>query len=128
MRTLKFRHDLPFYLEMRLINKIGYHIQSRVFKETITFARSDTFAGKLKPIEHPKPLDPPLSAGLSEEKCAELEKRCDRICNQFADPYNMAKPIIQRLANIAQGLPRAEQEYIDEYIMENFPEEEGLKL
>lgn len=56
------------------------------------------------------------------EVCKELEGRCDRIINFFADPFNNIGPVRTRLYNMARTLKTApERQYVQDYMDDNFP-------
>lgn len=142
-RMLRLKHNLPFYLEARLINRFGYHVQRRQFQEYVLFARTDVFNGKLKKFDRQVPsvsndkntkkklILPSEEATLQKfgfpslSKMQELDKRCDRIVSGFKNPYDHVAQIHQRFAIMKQGLPEAEQAYINDFLDEHFPHEKA---
>jgi hypothetical protein len=109
--SLKLKTNLPFYLESRLVNQLGFYIQQRVYKECIIFTKH----AKAKEDGFP----------LTKGKAKELERRCDNIVSFYPDPYRAVDVIRIRLQTISQGLPEAEREFILRYMEENFPQ--GVK-
>lgn len=135
-RLLRFKHNLPFYLESRLCNRFGYHVQRRQFQEYTIFARSEVFQGRLKEVVRqspPKSNDKTKAEEVkatsiihgfpSISKMQELDKRCERIVSGFKHPYDHVPQIYQRFAIMKQGLPEAEQAYINDFLDEQFPHE-----
>lgn len=114
-KTIKLKHDCPFQLESTLINKFGYYIQQRRFKECIIFVKLAA-----KP---PEEALPDTISGLTKAQEENLVYRCDRIVDYFVDPYNEMSKVRTRLHNMRQTLKSvAEQQYVLEYMDENFPD------
>lgn len=116
-RTLKLKFDAPDDLVRRLVLKHHYVVSSRIPAVAITLLKvtnndnSSTYTvdrtGKLSPAEE-----------------YELERRCDRIVEWFPDPYKETKAVRTRLHNLRQYRKTvAEQQFILDYMDENFPEE-----
>lgn len=111
---MKFSHKLPFALESKLIHRCGYHIQGRVWQDSIIFVKD-------KPTKQSE-LRLVVNTKLPKSVQDNLDKRCDTIVGFFHDPYSMIMPVRQRLHNFIQGLPTFEErQYVLEYMDENFP-------
>lgn len=115
-RTLKLQPDTPEWLVSRLVLKHKYHVASRAPSVAITLLKVTPTndakytvdrTGKLSPVEE-----------------YELERRCDRVVDWFPDPYKESKAVRTRLHNLRQHLKTvAEQQFVLDYMDENFPEE-----
>lgn len=121
-KTLKFRHDLPFYLECRLSSKLGFYLQKKVFKEHMLFVKPDGLK-----VNDTRTSYVVLSQTGDENdvvsvyRMGELNRRCDNIVSFFTDPYKAIGPLRQRLHNMAQSLKPSERKYINSYMDEHFP-------
>lgn len=119
-RTLTVKHDIPIILESRLIRKYGYYVQQHRFKEAIIFGKMAI--NKDKPIVTDEDYAK-IVTGLSKAEEEALITRCDRIVDYFVDPYNTMREVRNRLNNFRRTLKTApEQQYVLEYMDENFPE------
>jgi hypothetical protein len=115
-RTLKLRPDTPDGVVRQLVIKHHYVVQSRVSGVGITLT-------KITPTSDAK-YTAERTGTLSPVEEYELERRCDRIVEWFADPYGHTKEVRRRLHNLRQHLKlTAEQQFVLEYMDENFPEE-----
>lgn len=114
-QQLKFSHDLPLWLETRLLRKHDYYIYSRVYNDCIVFQKK------------PKQGELVVVPKLQPDQQISLMTRCDRIVDFFPDPYSAVMAVRQRLHNMSQGLSMAERQFVVEYMDENFPESDRGK-
>lgn len=113
-RVLRFKSDMPFALESKLIHRYGYVIQQRKPGEYIEF------------VFNPKPIDKDNVVKLfpnpiPADRRKELMIRCDNIVDFFSDPYNSQRAVRTRLHNMSQTLNAQERQFVLEYMDENFP-------
>jgi len=122
-RTLKLRYDMPYPERNRLYDK-GYRFEKHVHNQYDLFVKIDpSNENKITDTVHYL-QNQPLTPG--EEYS--LEARCDRIVNFFADPYAHEEACRGRLMRLVAILPTvAQQEFVLEYIKDNFPTAEDLK-
>lgn len=111
-RVLKFKHNMPFALESKLCHRYGYAVEQRVVGQFISFK----FSPKPPPSNVVQMTQPILATRQSE-----LLKRCDNIVEFFLDPYNSQRAVRTRLHNMSQTLTAAEQQFVHEYMDDNFP-------
>jgi len=117
---LKTKYSLPLYLESKLVNKYGWVVERREYNQHIIFIRSRS--AKRKP-------NPTIKFGpaLDEAQQKKLTERCDNIVNFFPDPYATTMAVRQRLHNLAQALESVQQQFVLDYMEENFPEQDEYK-
>jgi hypothetical protein len=114
-KSLKLRYDLPFRLEMILINKYGYRIDKKIYGQYLIFSKSDEPAPNVLAL-------PDYSQKVSDYRKKELERICDSIVSFFHDPYSVPLAVRTRLHNRAQTLEKLpERQFILEYMDDNFP-------
>lgn len=124
VKRLKLKHNIPFYLEQKLIHKLGYVVEKRIPQDSIWFIQRSVMRG---PIAANKNIvaaaAPVVQIGMLRQ--AELMRRCDNIADFFPDPYNQAKAIRQRLHNMAQTLPSLqERQFVLDFMDDQFPLED----
>lgn len=132
LKTIRFRADLPYYLEIRLQNKDhGFHVQTRVFKESITFGKNTQSKETLAPTGEAYAKEETMADILIKQsqlpppaRRLELERRCDNIVCFYPDPYNCTRAIRVRLTMMQQKMCQADKNFIQQYMDENFPEEQ----
>lgn len=114
-RELKLLPDTPDEVVRNLVNKYHYDVISRVPSVGITLRKVTTNGGY--------PLTVVTTGVLGPVEKYELECTMDRIVDMFADPYGQWKDVRRRLHNFRQGRKTvAEQQFVLEYMDENFPE------
>lgn len=107
---LKFRGDMPWALEQKLIRHFGFRVFQRGGREFM-------IVEKVKPAFKAEVL---VNGELPEDIQNSLNKRCTTIVNHFLDPDSHEPEIRIRLNNIAKMLPPLQQKYIKDWIMSQF--------
>lgn len=127
MRSLKMKPGLPRHLEEALKQKWGFKVQKVVMmpNQYTLFAKpyvsdQDKGGNVIAPLVNNKVVEL-FQNKLTAYEQAALERRCDNIVSFFPDPYNSIMPVRTRLHNMSQTLSLVEQQYILEYMDENFP-------
>lgn len=116
-RTIKLKPDTPEQVVSDLVLKHKYIITNRIPNVGITLL-------KITPADNAATYTVERTGVLSAVEKYELERRCDRIVEWFPDPYKQYKAVRLRLHNLRQHLKTvAEQQFVLEYMDENFPEE-----
>lgn len=111
---LKFKGDMPWELEKKLINKFGFRVFQRGGREFM-------IVEKVKPMFKPEVL---VNGELPEDIQNNLNKRCTTIVSHFLDP-DANEPLIRiRLGNLANCLPPLQKKYIKDWIVSQFGEED----
>ena len=106
---LKFRGDMPWELELKLINKYGFRVATREHKQWV-------IVEKIKSNFKPEVL---VNGELEEEVTNNLIKRCNVIMGHFKDPIAQAYMIRVRLNNVAATLPPQQRKFVHEWIERN---------
>lgn len=115
---LRFRGDMPWALEHKLITRYGFRV----------FARSKTewlIVEKIKTNFKPEVL---VNGELAEDIQATLIKRCNTIINHFAKPDEQEYVIRVRIANMAATLPPLQRKFVNEWVIRNIGEDEDDAL
>lgn len=110
---LKFKGDMPYWLENKLILKGGFAICSRHNREWI-------IVDKVKP---PFKAEVLINGELPEDIRNDLTKRCNTIVNHFLDPDSHKIAIKLRLGNMANLLPQLQGQFVREWIKNNVDED-----
>ncbi len=111
---LKFRHDLHYELEHRLVHKYGFVIFSRLKDRFLVLEKQQR-------TWQPEVL---VNGALPEDVQNELIGRCNKVMEQFLDPDAYAHTIKIRLNNIAATLPPQQRRFIHEWISRNIEKDE----
>jgi len=111
---LKFRGEIPWDLEHRLIAKYGFRVQQRNGREWF-------IVDKHKSNFEPEVL---VNGELPEAIQNELIKRCNTICDQFNDPERHLDVIRIRLQNICLTLPPLQRKFVKEWTDRNLVEDQ----
>lgn len=115
-RTLKLSPSTPDEIVRQLVIRHNYIVESRISGVSITLI-------KITPTSDAK-YTVDQTGKLSPVEAYELERRCDRVVEWFPDPYAANKDVRRRLHNLRQHLKTiAEQQFVLDYMDENFPEE-----
>jgi len=106
---LKFRGDMPWYLEHKLMTKYGFRVHSRKNPEWL-------IVEKLKPTWTPEIL---TNGELPEETQNTLIRRCNTIVNQFNDPVAHIITLRIRVDNMAKTLPPIQRKFVQDWAERN---------
>lgn len=110
---MKFRGDIRYDLEHKLITKFGFRVFSRLHREWI-------IVEKVKSNFQPEVL---TNGELDEETQKTLTKRCITIVNHFSDPDKSEYMIRVRIMNMANTLPPFQKKFVHDWIALNIGEE-----
>ncbi len=113
---LKFNGHMPWALESKLINKLGFRVQSRNGKEWLIVEKVDD----RKPI----PFEVLINGRLPEDVQNQLLKRFNNILNQFAHPEEHLGVIKMRIENIIRTLPKHQAKFAEEWVERNLKEDQ----
>jgi hypothetical protein len=128
---LKMRYSLPVHLEQKLRNKYGWAVESQKYNEHITFVKIPKnqpalIIPSVKPTIRVKAGTTSstlvFSPGITEKEKTALTERCDRIIDNFQDPYSAVMGVRQRLINLSSSLPLAQKQFVLDFMEEEFPE------
>lgn len=118
---LKLVKQLPYYLESRLVQKLGYSVFIRDHaSDTVTYSKPKGWKPKEEADQGALPYGTSV-IDIARQK--QLAQRCDNIAKFYHDPYKAVQAIRVRLQTLAQGLPEVEQMFVEDYMDENFPSE-----
>lgn len=110
---LKFRGDMAWDLEHKLLTKYGFIIHSRDRREWVVVEkRKSNFV--------PEVL---VNGELPEEVQNTLNKRCITIVNHFDDPDAQLYIIRTRINNMSQTLPPLQRKYVQDWVERNVKED-----
>lgn len=110
---MKFRGDIPHWLEHKLVNKYGFRVFSRLHNEYL-------IVEKLKSSFQPEVL---VNGELPNEIQLNLIKRCNTIMGHFNDPIANAYLIRLRIGNVANTLPPIQKKFVHEWLERNVEKE-----
>lgn len=110
---LKFRGDMPFTLEHKLLTKLGFRVVSRVGSAHVIVEKMTKSNFK------PEVL---INGELPEDVVNMLIKRCNTVVGHFKDPDASKLVIELRLRNIAKTLPLLQGKYVEDWITRNLSE------
>lgn len=112
---LQFKNDMPFTLELILVNKYGFRVIQRNKQANIVI-----YGKTLKPAPK-KALN---SDELDEKKQNELIHRINKIVNFYECPENYVKQIKIRLHNLAMCYSALERQFILDWMGRNVKEDQ----
>lgn len=113
---MKFRSDIPWKLEHKMITKWGFTILSR---------NKDANELVVQKVQKSNWQPEVLENGeLPMDVQAELIKRCNNIVNMFSEPEQHLTVIRIRLHNISLTLPPLQQQFVKDWSDRNCGEDQ----
>lgn len=138
---LTFKEHVPFRVEHMLCTERGFHVAHRMNGGGIILQKGyadnsngTPGAAEQKPpglatqlpweeawVDHNSDSDPKTVGEIPMWRIAELEKRCDRICNTFIDPYSQSQQVRDQIITMCRRthVSPIEQEWIENWIYAN---------
>lgn len=139
---LTFKEHIPFRVEHMLCTERGFHVVHRMNGGGVVLQKgfldkpdgTSLGAPVLEPPglarslpweteyeDHPSDGEPKTVGEIPMWRIAELEKRCDRICNTFMDPYSQTQQVRDQIITMCKRthVTEVEQEWIENWIYAN---------
>lgn len=111
---LKFRDDLSWELEKKLMHKFGFTLYGRKMKDYI-------IVQKFKPMRTLLIADAAGQLQLPGMVKQELDRRINNIMGMFQDNITHRAVLRNRFHNVCQTMPPEQAAYVQQWVDDNLP-------